>query len=74
MKVDLNKRIAERLSNLRKEKGLTLAEVAKATGISESFLSKLERSVHQCTLANLACLAAFYGVKPSVFVEERGDG
>lgn len=45
--------IGSQLKNIRKKKDLTLSEVAKLSGISLSFLSKIERDVNTPTIAVL---------------------
>jgi DNA-binding transcriptional MerR regulator/quercetin dioxygenase-like cupin family protein len=57
-----NKRevIAHRLTELRHELGLTLADVARGTGVSVSFLSSLERGYANASIATLQKLARLY--------------
>ncbi len=57
-----NKReaIARQLTKLRRELGLTLAEVARRTGVSVSFLSSLERGYANASIATLQELARAY--------------
>lgn len=50
-----------RLRGLRKDRGLTLAEVEEATGISASTLSRLESGGRRATLELLLPLARVYG-------------
>ena len=52
--------IAQRLLKLRRELGLTLAEVAQGTGVSVSFLSSLERGYSNASIATLQKLARLY--------------
>lgn len=55
--------ISERLEDLRKKRGLTLEELAEATKISKSALSKYENQDFKDTSPfNVAVLARFYGV------------
>ena len=49
------------LKRLRAQYGHSMREVAEATGISQSFLSQLEREVSDISLGNLAKIANFYG-------------
>ena len=53
---------SNRLRQLRKERGLTLQEVAEQLGMSKSNLSELETGEHGCTNATLQILARFYNV------------
>jgi transcriptional regulator with XRE-family HTH domain len=50
------------LRALRKERGLSLQEVAKATTVSASFLSLVEQEKSDITIGRLVRLVAFYGV------------
>jgi transcriptional regulator with XRE-family HTH domain len=54
--------VGPRLRALRKQRGLTLADVSTATGISESTLSRLESGGRRPTLELLLPLARVYGV------------
>jgi transcriptional regulator with XRE-family HTH domain len=55
------KRLGARLRKLRRERGLSLGEVAKATDISMSFLSHVENGKSDITFMRLARLMALYG-------------
>jgi DNA-binding transcriptional MerR regulator/quercetin dioxygenase-like cupin family protein len=52
--------IAHRLAQLRHKLGLTLAGVARQTGVSVSFLSSLERGYSSASIATLQKLARLY--------------
>ena len=52
--------IGPRLARLRHELGLTLAGVARQTGVSVSFLSSLERGYSSASIATLQKLARLY--------------
>ncbi len=52
--------LGSRLRQLRTRRGLSLAEVAKAVGISLGFLSALERSHMSASVGTLRKLARFY--------------
>lgn len=54
--------MARRLRELRHEKGLTLAAVARATRLSVSFLSMVETGKTDISLARLLALVTAYGV------------
>ncbi len=55
--------ISERLEDLRKERGLTLEELAEATKISKSALNKYEnQDFKDISPFNVVTLAKFYGV------------
>lgn len=67
--------VGPRLRALRAERGLTLAEVAAATGISASTLSRLESGRRRATLELLLPLAGAYRVALDELVDapETGD-
>jgi transcriptional regulator with XRE-family HTH domain len=54
--------MGRRLREARLGSGLTLAEVAAKAGVSESFLSKLERGQASASIANLIQLAEVLGL------------
>ncbi|NUU21618.1 MAG: helix-turn-helix transcriptional regulator [Streptomycetaceae bacterium] len=54
--------VGPRLRALRRDRGLTLADLAAATGVSESTLSRLENGRRRATLELLLPLARTYGV------------
>lgn len=57
------KKLAARLRQLRAEHGLSLSELARATGISSSFLSLIEQAQSDITIGRLVRLAEFYDVE-----------
>jgi transcriptional regulator with XRE-family HTH domain len=59
---DVQARVSERLRTLRTERGLTLAEVARAAGMDPSTLSRLESGARRLTLDHLPVLARALGV------------
>lgn len=54
--------VGPRLRALRRERGLTLADLSVTTGVSESTLSRLESGQRRATLELLLPLARTYGV------------
>lgn len=54
--------VGPRMRNLRRERGVTLAELSRTTGISESTLSRLESGSRRPNLELLLPLARAYGV------------
>ncbi|OKH20251.1 hypothetical protein NIES593_19270 [Hydrococcus rivularis NIES-593] len=61
LKPELTK-LGRRLRALRNERGWTLEELARRTGISEAYLSRLESGDRQPSLAVLLNLAQTYGL------------
>ena len=60
-------KIGERIKKLRKEKGLTIKELAKKTGISEGFISKAERCINSPSLTTLQKIANILEVPINYF-------
>lgn len=65
MTADLTKetRIGARLRSLRRDRGMTMAEVAAATGLTSGFLSQLERDLTSVSLSSLARICAALDVR-----------
>jgi transcriptional regulator with XRE-family HTH domain len=67
--------VGERLRAIRLLRRLTLREVADAAGVSESFVSQLERGRSSASVATLQRLAAAVGIEISdLFATEEGAG
>lgn len=52
------------LRDLREQRGLTLRQLERHTGIFSGRLSKLERGAESPTVAELLRLGEFYGIGP----------
>lgn len=61
--------IGSKIRQLRKEKGLTLNEVAEKTGLSQGFLSQLERSKSSVTLQSISKISDALEVSRTYFFE-----
>jgi len=59
--LEVERRIAGRLAQLRTERGWSLEDVAERTGISRATLSRIERSELSPTAAMLGALCTLYG-------------
>jgi transcriptional regulator with XRE-family HTH domain len=70
----IEKRIAERIRGIRKEKGLTLEQLGKRVGISRGMLSRLENNQSSPPIATLAKIAQGLEVPISVFFQEDVGG
>jgi transcriptional regulator with XRE-family HTH domain len=68
---DENRDLGRRLRALRREKGLSLAEVANATGISKSFLSHVETGKGDITFSRLSRLVEAYDVSMMALIRRR---
>jgi transcriptional regulator with XRE-family HTH domain len=66
--MDINERLARRLSQLREEYGLSIEELADRSGVSRATISKIERAESSPTATVLNKLAIGLGVLlPSLF-------
>jgi DNA-binding transcriptional MerR regulator/quercetin dioxygenase-like cupin family protein len=63
----------QRFRRLRARRGLSLAQVARATGVSVGFLSALERGQMRCSIATLRRIARFYKTNLLALFETNGD-
>lgn len=63
----------QRFRRLRMKRGLSLAEVARATKVSVGFLSALERSQMRSSVATLQRIARFYETNILSMFETNGD-
>ncbi len=66
--------IGERLRSARDRAGLTLEQLADATGLSKAHLSRLESSDRQPSIAALLDVSAALGVSVNVLLGENRDG
>jgi transcriptional regulator with XRE-family HTH domain len=60
--MDMRKLVGRNFARLRREKGLTQEEVAAASGLSQQYLSGLERGQRNPTVITLHELAQALGV------------
>lgn len=67
------KEVGFRIKALRKEKNMTLKNIADATGFSISFLSQLERGKSSATLESLKKISLALGVNPGYFFDHSDD-
>ncbi len=63
--------LGARLRRLRRERGCTLQEVSEGSGLTPSFLSRLERGIVNISVGNLRKVAAFFGVPITFFFTEE---
>jgi DNA-binding transcriptional MerR regulator/quercetin dioxygenase-like cupin family protein len=63
----------QRFRRLRAKRGLSLAQVARATGVSVGFLSALERGQMRSSVATLRRIARFYKTNIISLFETNGD-
>ncbi|MGC8729348.1 MAG: helix-turn-helix domain-containing protein [Elusimicrobiales bacterium] len=65
--------IGKRISYLRRKNSMTLSELARASGLSVSMISQVERNIITPSVSTLFVLSKIFGVKPSYFLEEEID-
>lgn len=65
--------LGQKIGRLRQERGLTLQEVSDGSGLTPSFLSRLERDKVNISVANLRKLALFFNVQMTHFFEGEGN-
>ena len=63
----------QRFRRLRLKRGLSLAQVARATSVSVGFLSALERGQMRSSVATLSRIARFYKTNLASLVDTNGD-
>lgn len=64
----------EKLRALRTQKGYTLKQMEKITGITQSYLSKLERNEKtNPSIDTLTSLANFFGVEVQWLIQDNDD-
>lgn len=61
--------LGQKIGRLRQERGLTLQEVSDGSGLTPSFLSRLERDKVNISVTNLRKLALFFSVQMTYFFE-----
>jgi DNA-binding transcriptional MerR regulator/mannose-6-phosphate isomerase-like protein (cupin superfamily) len=64
----------QKFRRLRTRRGLSLAQVARATKVSVGFLSALERGQMRCSISTLRRIARFYKTSILSFFDTNGDG
>ena len=66
--------IGQKLRDLRLRQGMTLKDVSERTGLSAGFLSSLERSQTNASVATLQKLAKLYHTNFLTFFDDSGQG
>jgi transcriptional regulator with XRE-family HTH domain len=67
----LQKRIADRIRAVRTTRGLTLAQMSQATGLSKGLLSRVENAQVSPPIATLARISHALDVPISIYFEEE---
>ncbi|MGC8874275.1 MAG: XRE family transcriptional regulator [Chloroflexia bacterium] len=63
--------LGERLRHLRRERGYTLQQVSEGSGLTPSFLSRLERGIVNISVGNLRKVAMFFNVPMTYFFADE---
>ncbi|APO73131.1 transcriptional regulator protein [Rhizobium etli 8C-3] len=74
METELETAIGIRIRKLRIEKGLTLDDLANASGVSRAMISRIERAEASPTASLLARVCAALGLSLSSFFADEGQG
>jgi transcriptional regulator with XRE-family HTH domain len=75
--MDVNERLARRISDLRFERGISIVDLSVRSGVSRAMISRIERAESSATATVLSKLAIGFGVllpelfTPSTFAEPR---
>lgn len=73
MEIELDAAVGSRIRRLRIDRGLTLEELAQASGVSRAMISRIERAEASPTASLLARLCAALGLSLSAFFAEDGE-
>jgi len=69
----LEKKIANKIREIRKNKGLTLAQLSQEIGLSKGLLSRIENNQVSPPIATLSKIAQGLDVHIGIFFEEDGN-
>ena len=70
---DYRQQIAQRIRAARKDKGKTQAEIARTTGMDQSYISRLENATAEGTPSQLMAIEKAIGVPTARFYGEQDD-
>lgn len=71
--MDMRRLVGLNFSRLRREKGFTQERYAEISGVTQQYVSDLERGLRNPTVVTLFHLASALGVKPSDLLAEIAD-
>jgi transcriptional regulator with XRE-family HTH domain len=66
--------VGERLRQIRRARGLTIAQLAEATGLTKGFISQLERDLTSVSLSSLARICSALDVRFGDVLDEGTTG
>lgn len=64
--------LGDRIRKVRKANGLTLNELAEASGLTSSYISQVERNLTEPSLSSLRKISAALGLPLYTFLDEAG--
>jgi DNA-binding XRE family transcriptional regulator len=70
----IEKKIADKIRQIRKNRGLTLADLSRAIGLSKGLLSRIENNQVSPPIATLSKIAQGLDVHIGIFFEEQRSG
>ncbi len=65
----LNKKLGERLKEVRLKKDMSQGDIARKLGVHRSYISGIERGVRNPTIKNIEKIAAALGVSPHTLLQ-----
>ncbi|MFZ5650161.1 MAG: helix-turn-helix domain-containing protein [Bacillota bacterium] len=65
--------VAGTIARLRRERGLTQAELSRTTGLSRGYIAAIEQGRRHPTIKTLAIIAEALGVEIEVLTEEEEE-
>ncbi|NPV54795.1 MAG: helix-turn-helix transcriptional regulator [Firmicutes bacterium] len=65
----MDRQIGEQIQRIRKAKGISQADLARASGLAQSFISSVESGQKSPTVRSLIKLAEALGVPPEKILE-----
>lgn len=65
--------IGQKIRKFRKQKNMTLKELAQRAGVSQSMLSQIERGLASPTIVSLVAIANALALSAAVFFEDSGS-
>ena len=71
--MNVGRLVGQNISRLRRERGLTQEQLAELSGISQQYLSGLERGHRNPSVAMVFSIAAALNVEPAALIKIESD-
>lgn len=71
--MDMRSLVGGNVARLRRERGLTQEVVAERSGLTQQYISDLERGLRNPTVITLFYLAQVLAVEPAALITENGE-